>query len=115
MKLYDHYCKLLVFWGAFLSVFFWGFNNFQALNTSTKSSYSLLEIHRDIATEKGLPEKVVENLVKADQIEDEMYLSFINDCLIKGKAGLFDTVKKVNLDIEDNEKDSESSLSHERS
>ena len=27
-----------------------------------------------------------------------MYLSFINDCLIKGKAGIFDTVKKVNLD-----------------
>ena len=44
-----------------------------------------------------------------------MYLSFINDYLIKGKAGLFDTIKKVNLDIEDNEKDSESSFSHERS
>ena len=44
-----------------------------------------------------------------------MYLSFLNDCLIKGKAGLFDTIKKVNLDIEDNEKDSEISFSHERS
>ena len=54
-------------------------------------------------------------MVKVDQIGDEMYLSFINDCLIKGKAGIFDTVKKVNLDIEDNEKDSESSFSHERS
>ena len=44
-----------------------------------------------------------------------MYLSLTNDCLIKGKAGLFDTVKKVNLDIEDNKKDLESSFSHERS
>ena len=72
-------------------------------------------MHGDIATGKGLPEKVVKNLVKVDQTGDEMYLSFINDCLIKGKAGIFDTVKKVNLDIEDNEKDSESSFSHERS
>ena len=72
-------------------------------------------MHRDIATGKGLLEKVVENLVKADKIGDEMYLSFINDCLIKGKAGLFDTVKKVNLDIEDNKKDLESSFIHERS
>ena len=54
-------------------------------------------------------------MVKVDQTGDEMYLLFINDCLIKGKAGIFDTVKKVNLDIEDNEKDSESSFSHERS
>ena len=44
-----------------------------------------------------------------------MYLSFINDYLIKGKAGLSDTIKKVNLDIGDNKKDSESSFSHERS
>ena len=72
-------------------------------------------MHRDIATGKGLLEKVVENLVKADKIGDEMYLSFINDYLIKGKAGLFDTIKKVNLDIGDNKKDSKSSFSHEGS
>ena len=57
-------------------------------------------MYRDIATGKGLLEKVVENLVKADKIGNEMYLSFISDCLIKGKAGLFDTIKKVNLEIE---------------
>ena len=72
-------------------------------------------MHRDIATGKGLLEKVVENLIKADKIEDEMYLSFINDCLIRGKAGLFDTIKKDNLDIEGKEKDSESSFNNERS
>ena len=54
-------------------------------------------------------------MAKADKIEDEMYLSFINDCLIRGKAGLFDTIKKDNLDIEGKEKDSESSFNNERS
>ena len=29
-----------------------------------------------------------------------MYLSFVNECLIKGKSDFFDPVKKVNLDIE---------------
>ena len=58
---------------------------------------------------------MVENLVKADKIGDEMYLSFINDCLIKGKTDLFDTIKKLNLDLEDNEKNSDSSSSHKRS
>ena len=46
-------------------------------------------MHRDIATGKALPEKVVENFFKADKIGDEMYLSFLNDCLIKGKASLY--------------------------
>ena len=74
-----------------------------------------MEIHRYIATGKRLPEQVVENLVKADKIGDEMYLLFINGYLIKGKASPFDRIKKVNFDIENNEKDPESSFSHERS
>ena len=44
-----------------------------------------------------------------------MYLLFINGYLIKGKASPFDRIKKVNFDIENNEKDPESSFSHERS
>ena len=42
-------------------------------------------MHRDIVTGKALPE----NFFKADKIGDEMYLSFLNDCLIKGKASLY--------------------------
>ena len=34
-------------------------------------------MHRDTATGKGLPEKFVEILVKADKIGNEMYLPFI--------------------------------------
>ena len=47
-----------------------------------------------------LLKKVVDNLIIADKIGDEMYLSFVNKRLIKGKANVFDTMKKVNLDIE---------------
>ena len=43
----------------------------------------------DIATGKELPEKVVKNLIKADKIGDEMYLSFVNERLIKEKANFF--------------------------
>ena len=43
-----------------------------------------------------------------------MYLSFANERLTKGKADFFDLIKKVNLAIEENEKDSESSFSNER-
>ena len=53
---------------------------------------------RDIATGKELPEKVVKYLIKAGKIGDEMYLSFVNERLIKGKANFFDPIKKVNLD-----------------
>ena len=35
-----------------------------------------IRVHRDMATGKRLPEKVVENLAKADRIGDEMYLSY---------------------------------------
>ena len=38
-------------------------------------------------------------MIKADKIGDEMYLSFLNERRIKGKAEFFDPVKKVNLDI----------------
>ena len=38
-------------------------------------------------------------MIKADKIGDEMHLSFVNDCLIKGKADFFDPIKKVNHDI----------------
>ena len=41
---------------------------------------------RDIATAKELPEKVFENLIKVDKTGDAMYLSFVNEPLIKGKA-----------------------------
>ena len=53
---------------------------------------------RDIATGKELPEKVVENLIKAREIGDEMYFSFVNERLIKGKADFFDPIKKINFD-----------------
>ena len=43
-------------------------------------------VYRDVAAEKELPEKVAENLIKADKIWVEMHLSFVNDCLIKTKA-----------------------------
>ena len=54
---------------------------------------------RYIATGKELPEKVVENLMKADKIGDEMYLSFGNERLIKEKADFSNPIKKVNFDI----------------
>ena len=38
---------------------------------------------RDIAAGKKLPENVVENLIKADKIGDQMYFSFVNEHLIK--------------------------------
>ena len=38
-------------------------------------------------------------MIRADKIGDEMHLSFVNDCLIKGKADFFDSIKKVNHDI----------------
>ena len=38
-------------------------------------------------------------MIKADKIGDEMYLSFVNEHLIKGKAYFSDPIKKVNLDI----------------
>ena len=53
----------------------------------------------EIATGKELPEKVVENLIKAGEIGDGTYLLFVNECLIKGKTDLFDTIKKVDQDI----------------
>ena len=55
----------------------------------------MLEVYRDIGTGK----KVVENLMKAYKIGDEMYLSFVNNCLIKRKAYFFDPIKKINLGI----------------
>ena len=54
---------------------------------------------RYIGTGKELLEKVVENLMKVDKIGDEIYLSFVNEHLIKGKADFSDPIKKVNLDI----------------
>ena len=70
---------------------------------------------KDIATGKELLEKVVENLIKAGKIGDEMHLLFINDRLRKGRADFFDPIKRVNLDIglKKTKKDSESSFSHE--
>ena len=38
-------------------------------------------MHRDTAIGKGLPEKVVESLFKADKIGDEVYFSFMNKWL----------------------------------
>lgn len=46
-----------------------------------------------------LLEKFIIILIKADEFGDEMYSSFVNGRLIKGKAYFFDPVKKVNLDI----------------
>ena len=54
-------------------------------------------LYRDIAAGKELPDKVAENLIKADEIWDEMHLSFANDCLIKGKAGVLTQVKTLIL------------------
>ena len=54
----------------------------------------MLKIYRDIATGKEFPEKVVKNFIKTDKIGDEMYLSFLNDCLIKQTADFFDPIKK---------------------
>ena len=38
-------------------------------------------------------------MIKADKIGGETYLSYVNDCLIKGKADFFDTIKKFKLGI----------------
>ena len=42
-------------------------------------------------------------MVKADKIGDEMYLSFVNECLLKRRADFIDPVRKVSLDIGLNE------------
>ena len=44
-----------------------------------------------------LPEKVVENLIKADKIGNKIYSLFINECLIKGKADFFIQFKRLIL------------------
>ena len=54
----------------------------------------MLETYNDIATVEKLPEIVVQNLIKADTIGDEIYLVFLGECLIKRRPNL-----KVNLDI----------------
>ena len=54
---------------------------------------------KDVATGKELLEIVVENLIEAGKIGDEMHLLFINDRFSKGRADFFDPIKKVNLDI----------------
>ena len=43
----------------------------------------MLETYNDIATVEKLPEIVVQNLIKADTIGDEIYLVFLVECLIK--------------------------------
>ena len=50
---------------------------------------------RDIATKKKLPGEVAENLIKADKIWDEMDVSFVNDCLLKGKTDFFTHLKRL--------------------
>ena len=56
-----------------------------------------------------------ENPIKADKIRDELYFSFVNDCVTKRKFEFFDPIKKINPDrIEKNENNSESSFNHER-
>ena len=49
----------------------------------------MLETYKDIATVEKLPEIVVQNLIKADTIGDEIYLVFLGECLIKRKANFF--------------------------
>ena len=49
----------------------------------------MLETYNDIATVEKLPEIVVQNLIKADTIGDEIYLVFLGECLIKRKADFF--------------------------
>ena len=44
-----------------------------------------------------LPEKVVENLIKADKIGSKIYSLFVNECLIKGKADFFIQFKRLML------------------
>ena len=52
-------------------------------------------VYRDIATKKELPEEVAENLIKTDKIWDEMLVSFVNDCLVKGKTDFFTHLKRL--------------------
>ena len=52
-------------------------------------------VYRDIATKKELPEEVAENLIKTDEIWDEMLVSFVNDCLVKGKTDFFTHLKRL--------------------
>ena len=44
-----------------------------------------------------LPEKVVENLIKAYKIGSKIYSLFVNECLIKGKADFFIQFKRLML------------------
>ena len=39
-----------------------------------------------------------ENPIKADKIRDELYFSFVNDCVTKRKFDFFDPIKKINPD-----------------
>ena len=54
---------------------------------------------RDIATEKELPEKVIEDLIKAGKIGDEMHLLFMkgNERLIKRKLTFMSQLKRLIL------------------
>ena len=44
--------------------------------------------------------KVVDNSITASRIGDEMYLSFVNERLIKGKVDFSEQFEKVSFDIE---------------
>ena len=59
----------------------------------------MVETYNDIATVEKLPEIVLQNLIKADTIGDEIYWVFLGECLIKRKADFFWPNLKVNLDI----------------
>ena len=81
------YLLLLFFWGGGR----WGrggrFNHFQE-----KLHLQKFNLHFIF-----LPEKVVENLIKADKIGNKIYSLFVNECLIKGKADFFIQFKRLIL------------------
>ena len=44
---------------------------------------------RDITTGEELPKDIIENLLNADSIGNEKYLSFVTERLVKGTKGFF--------------------------
>ena len=61
---------------------------------------------RDITTGEELPKDIIENLLNADSIGNEKYLSFVTERLAKGTKGFFEPIGnlQIALDIKSKKK-----------